>query len=65
MNIVIGANKIIHKVKELFPLFKDKNYYSLYTYLKRFIERYGYYMPTTTHIGQKLKENTSEIYKNI
>ena len=64
MNIGIGANEIIHKPQELFPLFKDKDYYTLHTWFRRFIERYGYCIPSTTHIGQKLKENTSEIYKN-
>lgn len=48
MNIGIGANEIIHKPQELFPFFKDKNYYILLTYFRRFIERYGYCIRSTT-----------------
>jgi hypothetical protein len=48
MNIGIGTNEIIHKPQELFPLFKDKNYYISHTCFRRFIERYGYCIRSTT-----------------
>ena len=64
LEIAINSNEIIIKAIEFDKSLENKSFNTLHRWWYRFLGRYCYSNRRTTHIGQKLKENsTSELNK--
>ena len=65
LEIGITTNEIINKSCELLPIQKEKSYHALQIWCLRFLNRHSYSIRSISHIGQKLKENSYQEYKNF
>ena len=65
LNIALSSKEIINKVQELKPELFIKNYNTIHCWYCNFLKRYGFCIRTSTHVGQKLKENTMSMYKEF
>ena len=64
LEIAINSNKIISMAKELDKSLENKSFNTLHKWCYRFLGRYCYLIRRTTHLGQKIKENSpSELKK--
>ena len=64
LEIAINSNEIIHKAIQMDKSLGN-NYNALHRWSYRFLSRYCYSIRRPTHIGKKIKENSSSEYKNF
>ena len=61
LEISIGTNQIIIEAYRLMPDLKELSYKSIHKWYERFLLRHGYTLRKITHIGQQVKDDTSDM----
>ena len=65
LEICIGTNEIIIRAYELMPSLKELTYKSIHNWCYRFLQRNELNLRAVTHIGQTIKNNSSEAMANF
>ena len=65
LEICIGTNEIIIRAYELMPSLKELTYKSMHNWCYRFLQRNELTLRAVTHIGQTIKNNSSEAMANF
>lgn len=65
LEICIGSNEIIIKGYQLMPSLRQLSYQGIHTWFYRFMERNHLSFRRVTHIGQPLKDDSSEAMMNF